>query len=253
MDPEENQFYNSILIVAAILGIIVVYFIVSIIRHQRRNVKQRQERTFAEITMQENERKRIANDLHDSLGPLLSSVKLNINSIDAYAPQDKVIIEKAGKYIDEIIANMRQISYDLLPNTLQRKGLVEAIQEFATNITQKKGLIIDLHLIKNIQTPRGGAIHIFRMLQEIIHNTIKHAHAKTLQIGLSEENGHLLIFTKDDGAGFDVEKYKTESSGLGLKSIESRVEILNGKLSIESKAEKGTSYFIKIPLSQQPQ
>jgi signal transduction histidine kinase len=244
----EREVYESILIIAGILGVIIAYFIISMIRQQRKYRKMQQEKTFAEISMQENERKRIANDLHDSLGPLLSSVKLNINSIDVHNPEDKEVIEKTGRYIDEIIASMRQISYDLLPNTLQRKGLMDAFKEFINNLNNKKGLHIELHLIKDINVPREKEIHIFRMLQEIVHNTLKHAKAKELQLIFTEEDNDLHILTKDNGIGFDVEKYKMESSGFGLKSIESRVEILNGKINIESEPDKGSSFFIKIPL-----
>jgi signal transduction histidine kinase len=87
------------------------------------------------------------------------------------------------------------------------------------------------------------------MIQEIVHNTLKHAQAASLQIGLSEENGHLLFLTKDDGKGFDKEKALAGAHGLGLKSLESRCEILNGILSLESHPGSGTNYFIKIPVS----
>jgi signal transduction histidine kinase len=205
------------------------------------------ERILAGITVQENERKRIAADLHDSLGPLLSAVKLNINSIDIQ-PHDKAVLDKAGRSLDEIIGSLRQISYDLLPNTLERKGLADAVQDFIGHINYKQKTNIQLYVVKEIRVPKEKEIHVFRMLQEIVHNTIKHAGAKNLQIGLSEESGHLLVLTKDDGKGFDVEKVKKGTSGLGLKSLESRCEVLNGILTMESKAGQGTDYFIKIPL-----
>ena len=97
--------------------------------------------------------------------------------------------------------------------------------------------------------PAQQKIALYRICQEAITNTIKHAHAKTLQIGLSEEQGNLLLFTKDDGRGFDIEKQKINVNGLGLKSLQSRVEILNGIYTVESKLNEGTNYFIKIPLS----
>jgi len=98
-----------------------------------------------------------------------------------------------------------------------------------------------------VHVPKEKEIHIFRMIQEIIHNAIKHAKAKNLQIGLSEEDRSLLLLAKDDGIGFDVEKEKKKSRGLGLKSLESRCEILNGVISIESRPGFGTNFFVKIP------
>jgi signal transduction histidine kinase len=210
-------------------------------------MKLQRERILAEITIQENERKRIAADLHDSLGPLLSAVKLNINSI-TIQPEDKEILERAGRSLDEIIGSMRQISYDLLPITLQMKGLTEAVKDFIGHIGFKNSINIQLYVVKDFQVPKQKEIHIFRMLQEIIHNAVKHANAKNMQIGLSAEGNFLLLLTKDDGRGFDVEQVKRGSTGLGLKSLESRCEVLNGTLTMESKPGSGTNYFVKIPL-----
>jgi signal transduction histidine kinase len=243
----QAQILYITVIFSVLITVIIIYFFVSIIRYHRRYVKLQRERILAEITIQENERKRIAIDLHDSLGPLLSAVKLNINSIDIQ-PADQNILDKAGKSLDEIIGSMRQISYDLLPNTLERKGLAEAVKDFVGHLPQTKSINIQIYIVKNIQVPKEKEIHVFRMLQEIIHNTIKHAEAKNLQIGLSEEDNFLLVLAKDDGKGFDFEKEKQRSGGLGLKSLESRCEILNGIISLESKPGFGTNYFVKIPM-----
>lgn len=242
--------FYTILVVSCLITIIIIYFIVSILRYHRQYIRLQKERIFAEITMQENERKRIVTDLHDSLGPLLSTVKLNINSIELHDEDEKEIIQKAGKYLDEIISNIRQISYDLLPNTLERKGLIEALHEFVQQIRANRNILIDIEVEEEFSVPKAKQIHIFRMLQEIMHNTIKHAHAKHLRIVFRVSNQELLIYASDDGLGFDVERRKADSKGLGLKSLESRAEILNAKLSIESKPGSGTGYLIQLPLPQ---
>jgi signal transduction histidine kinase len=250
----ENKILYITLLLSLIISVIIIYFFASIIRYHRRYMKLQREKIFAEITIRENERKRIANDLHDSLGPLLSAVKLNISSVDIEHPSDKEILDKTAGYLDEIIGSMRRISHDLLPNTLERKGLLEAIREFIGQVNVRQGnvkqvLNIQLYVVKEIQVPREKEIHIFRMIQEIVHNTLKHAQAGNLQIGFSEEGGHLLCLTKDDGKGFDKEKVLAASQGLGLRSLESRCEILNGVLSLDSIPGGGTNYFIKIPVS----
>ncbi|HYE54872.1 MAG TPA: ATP-binding protein [Chitinophagaceae bacterium] len=243
-----NNILYTTFIIAALIAIIILFFIISIVRYHRRYIKLQRERIFAEITIQENERRRIATDLHDSLGPLLSSVKLQINSITICDPQDQQIINKAGKHLDEIIGSIREISYNLLPNTLQRKGLPEAVKEFIGHINSKHVLNIRFYQTKELTIPAEKEIHIFRMIQEIVHNTLKHAKAKDLQIALGEENRNVLILTKDDGIGFDIEKARKESAGLGLKSIESRAEIMQGVINMESIPGHGTNYFVKIPL-----
>jgi signal transduction histidine kinase len=228
--------------------VIIVYFIYSIIHYHRRYIQLQKERILAEIVMQENERKRIANDLHDSLGPLLSTVKLNINSITVAGEEEKEIIEKAGKHLDTIIKTIRQISNNLLPNTLDRKGLKEAIREFAHQVTYKNGLKIEIQTEDKLLLEKDKQIHVFRILQEIIHNTIKHAKAKRLKIALESREDSVFIHTIDDGVGFHLAKSKGDATGLGLKSIETRVEILRGSLSIETRPGLGTIYFIQIPL-----
>jgi signal transduction histidine kinase len=245
----EAKILNITLLVSLIIAVIIVYFFVSIIRYHRRYMRLQREKIFAEITIRENERKRIANDLHDSLGPLLSAVKLNISSVDVEHPSDREVLAKTGGYLDEIIGSMRRISHDLLPNTLERKGLLEAVREFINQVNTKQTVNIQLYIVKEIKVPKEKEIHIFRMIQEIVHNTLKHSRAKTLQIGFSEEGGHLLCLTKDDGNGFDKEKVLAGSHGLGLRSLESRCEILNGILTLDSMPGAGTNYFIKIPVN----
>jgi signal transduction histidine kinase len=244
----ENKILYITVLLSLIIAVIIIYFFASIIRYHRRYRKLQREKIFAEITIRENERKRIANDLHDSLGPLLSAVKLNISSVEIDHPTDKEILDKTSGYLDEIIGSMRRISHDLLPNTLERKGLLEAIREFINQVGGKHSLNIQLYVVKEISVPKEKEIHIFRMIQEIVHNTLKHARAQNLQIGFSEENGNLLCLTKDDGRGFDKEKVLASSQGLGLRSLESRCEILNGVLSLDSMPGAGTNYFIKIPV-----
>lgn len=244
----ENRILDITFLFSLIIAIIIIYFFVSIIRYHRRYMRLQREKIFAEITIRENERKRIAADLHDSLGPLLSAVKLNISSVDIEHPEDKVVLDKTAGYLDEIIGSMRRISHDLLPSTLERKGLLEAIREFITQVNVKHAVNIQLYVVKEIRVPKEKEIHIFRMIQEIVHNTLKHAQAGNLQIGFSEEGGHLLCLTKDDGKGFDKEKVLASSQGLGLRSLESRCEILNGVLTLDSMPGAGTNYFIKIPV-----
>lgn len=244
----ETRALNITLVISLLLATIFVYFGVSIVRYHRRYRRLQRKKIFAEITIRENERKRIAGDLYDSLGPLLSAVKLNISSVDTESLADRVVLEKTGRYLDEIIGSLRRISHDLVPNTLERRGLLEAIRELMHQVKTRQPVNIQLYVVKDIKVPKEKEIHVFRMIQEIVHNTIKHADANNLQIGLSEENGHLLCLIKDDGRGFDKEKVLSDSAGLGLRSLESRCEILNGVLTCESTPGAGTNYFIKIPV-----
>ncbi len=244
---EERIVYTTIFL-CSLLAVIITFFITSIIRYHRRYIRLQRERITAEIRLLENERKRIATDLHDSLGPLLSTVKLNIASIEVPDPRDKLVIAKSGRYIDDIVSSMRQISHNLLPNTLERKGLIEAIREFYQLLGQEDNMELHVYAVNPISSRPERDIHIFRIAQEIIHNTLKHAAAKRLEIGFSEDEKELLVLAEDNGQGFDVEKSRRNSRGLGLKSLEIRADILHGAVSIHSAPGKGTRYYIRIPL-----
>ena len=244
---ETKVLYISLGVTLAII-IVIVCFFVSIIRYHRRYMRVQREKILAEITMRENERKQIAGDLYDGLGPLLSAVKLNIASVETESSSDRDLLEKTGGYLDEIIGSVRRISHELLPNTLERKGLLDAIRELINQVRYRQSVNIQLYVVREFRLPKEKEIHMFRMIQEIVLNTIKHANANNLQIGFSEEEGHLLCLTKDDGRGFDKEKVLAESAGLGLRSLQSRCEVLNGVLTLDSMPGGGTNYFIRIPM-----
>lgn len=243
---EERILYITIFL-SSLLGLIIAFFITSIIRYHRRYVRLQRERITAEVRLLENERKRIAGDLHDSLGPLLSSVKLNISSVEVPDVHDQEVIRKSARHIDEIIASMRQISYDLLPIALERKGLIEAVRDFVRHLGREDELEVSVYHMNPISSHPEQDIHLFRILQEIIHNTLKHANASRLDIGFRQEENELLLLVQDNGQGFSVEKAREHSRGLGLKSLETRTDILRGTIHIRSAVGEGTRYYIRVP------
>jgi two-component system, NarL family, sensor kinase len=248
MPSKETEFYQGILIVALLVGIILIYFVIVAITYHRRSMRLHKEKIQAEIDTLENERKRIAADLHDELGPLLSAVKLQINNLETSHPEDKLMISKSSTHIDSIIKKLREISNNLLPNTLVRKGLQRAIEEFTENTKETHKLQIkficeqELHLNSNME------INLYRMIQEIVHNTVKHAKADWLILKLSMDNDRLFLMTSDNGAGFDFFAMRRDNSGLGLRNLQSRAEVMGGELSCNSEPGKGTTYTIEIPL-----
>ena len=194
MGEEEKQFYNAVLVLALLIGVIIAYFIITIIRYHRRYIRLQKDRIHAEIQIQENERKRIASDLHDSLGPLLSAVKLNISSIEVTQPDDQRVIQKTARYLDEIIGSMRQISYNLLPNTLERKGLIEAVREFIAQVSNQQSLQIKLFVVKEAVVPKNKEIHIFRMQLHPFFILLDHGLQVSLQQIFYLENIMVIIF-----------------------------------------------------------
>ncbi len=247
MDTNQTKIYIAILIAAGVLGIILVYFVINIIRQQRKSLGFQKEKLQAEITTLENERRRIASDLHDDLGPLLSAVKLQINSVEVPDPEDQELIERSGLYIDNILTRIREISNNLMPQAI-RKGLVTALKEFIDNLTLGHPFDIRFSHKGEIALTGDRDIHLYRVILEIIHNALKHSQASALDLFIQNENNSLVLEIADNGSGFEFHSINKTGSGLGLKNIVSRVELLKGDLYIETKPGEGTRYRITIPL-----
>lgn len=241
-----DKLFYTVIVTSLLIAIIIIYFVISILRYHRRYIRLQKERIHAEITMQEMERKRIANDLHDSLGPLLSTAKLYIHSIGVSNEEDRRLLERAGVYIDETISGLREISYNLVPGSLSRNGLTDALKEYINRLNTAGVLKIELKIDENINVAKENEVHLFRIFQEIIHNTVKHAKATTLKLIFTNQDNEQVIIAVDDGIGFDQAELKKQAGGLGLKSIESRCEILSATLQLITAKGKGCKYIIKF-------
>lgn len=247
MDSHETKVYIALLIAAGILGIFLIYFIVTIIGHQRRNQALHKEKINAEITTLEKERTRIASDLHDDLGPMLSAVKLLINNVELHSDSDRDTLTKATQYIDEVLLQLRTISNDLMPQSLTRKGLVVAVDEYIRELNDKRKMQIGFEAGENLSLEPLKGIHLYRIIHEVIHNADKHARASSMIIRLNRESEQLILSMKDDGCGFDTRDAMVAQKGLGLRNITSRVETLKGNIYLKSAAGQGTEYTIEIP------
>ena len=248
MDAQETRIFTAVIITALVLGIIITYFIVSIIRHHRKNLELNKLNIIAEITQIEKERARIAHDLHDELGPLLAAVKMKINSFELFEEEDKIEIIKTNSHIDDILKRIREISFDLMPTSLLRKGVATAIKEFVDLLNNNTSIKFYFECENNLQLSEQKSINIYRIVQEIVHNTIKHSKATALRIQLKKIKEKLELQLADNGVGFDFEKESTENIGFGLRSLLRRIEIIGGQMFLDSKIGKGTTYTFEIPL-----
>lgn len=249
MPAQETYLFQQAIIIASILlGIIIIYFFISLIRHQRRNLELYRAKIRAEITTLENERKRIASDLHDDVGPMLSAIKLQINNIDDDPENNELMVQKSTAQIDDIIKRMKDISGNLLPNTLVRYGLNRAVTEYIEKMGEHNSLAISFSAGGDFKLQPDQELNVYRIIQEITHNTLKHAGATRLDISLKKERQKLALRTADNGKGFDIDAQMTRNAGLGLLNLRSRAEMLGAKLSWTSGRGNGTNYIFEIPL-----
>ncbi|MDB5229763.1 MAG: hypothetical protein JWN76_568 [Chitinophagaceae bacterium] len=248
MDTNEAKIYFSLLIAACIFVVILLLFIISLFAQFTKNKQLYKEKINAEITASEKERKIIAEDMHDDIGPLLSAAKLLLSSMDITDENDMKALHNANKYIDEVIANIRRLSNALLPTILTRKGLVSAIKEYCDHIADSGKMKVTTHFFLDKFDFKGMDIHYYRIIQETINNSLKHSKADVINLTMEETPEKLVINIRDNGIGFDYKKNLDKNAGLGLRNILSRVELLRGELFIETAKGKGVHYTIEIPV-----
>jgi two-component system, NarL family, sensor kinase len=239
--------FNVAYIASIIIGIVVIFFISAIVRQQRKVSFWQQARIAAEINTLEAERNRIAGDLHDELGPMLSAIKLQINHLEPEDEIESAVLEKSSIQIDNIIQRFREISYDLLPNTLVRKGFIKATHEYISKLKTLHPLQIDF-TSADFSLIAEREVNLYRVIQEIMQNTIKHARATILNINVIKKDKSIFLQTKDNGIGFNYSEKSLEAKGVGLLSLQSRAQLLGGQLVVHTHPGSGTTFEIEIPL-----
>lgn len=202
------------------------------------------------LETQESERKRIAGDLHDRVGSMLATVKLQVKSAEQLLksanPEMGQQMGGIAKLLDEVTAEVRLISHNMESGVLSRFGLAVALQDLASQLNQTA--LVKINFANHLRdTSLGDKVEVtlYRCCQELVTNAIKHAAATEIDIELNvrEQSVHLMV--ADNGKGFNQGSVK---EGLGMKQIKSRLGILNGKLTIDSHQQSGTTIFIEIPL-----
>jgi signal transduction histidine kinase len=204
---------------------------------------------------QEGERKRIAQDLHDRLGSMLSMVKLHFKSIEdnlqAIRESSLLMYSKANNLLDEACEEVRQIANDLNSGVLNNFGLLAALNSLKDSIEATGQLKIEVFNFgfENKRIEYHMEINIYRIIQELLSNILKHSKASEVSIQLLKKETRLNIVVEDNGVGFDLIQVKKQK-GMGLRNIESRVNSLNGELNIDSGKGGGTTVTIEMPLNK---
>jgi signal transduction histidine kinase len=252
-----------VLVILATIGtfLMVVSFILIYIRNQNKLLQQRQLLQKAQlvhqkellqvvIESQEEERKRIGRDLHDDVGAAISSLRL---IIEMFKPSttDEVyfkFIKSSKDIIDKMMTDVRHISHNLSPTALTYYGLAFAMEEQCTIISQSGKLMVDFtneaaSVLEKLALPVSTAL--YRVLEELLNNTIKHARAGKATLNFSANDNFLIINYSDDGVGADT---KLISNGIGMHNIESRLTVINADYNIVTSPGDGFHIQINYPL-----
>jgi len=214
-------------------------------------LKQQELAMKAVIEAEEAERQRIAKDLHDGVGQMMSAAKMNLSAFEHAASfrsaDERFTFEKIIDLVDESCKEVRAVSHNMMPNALLKNNLAAAIREFINKLDSKALKVhlytegLDERLDSNIETV------LYRVIQECVNNVIKHSGANMVDISMIKEQGEITATIEDNGKGFDTSD-ASKFDGIGLKNIKTRVEYLKGTVEFDSTPGKGTLVAVHVPL-----
>ncbi len=210
-------------------------------------IKSEQQKEILQNTIlaQEKERNRVARDLHDEVSAMLSVVKMNIARIEkkTESSSSKELAGETKIYVDELINQVRRISHALLPPTLEKLGLFYALNELLNRINNSGQFKTECRTIGEIRRFDGKKeLAVFRIIQELLNNSIKHSGALAIIVKCRFAPQYFAVSVSDNGKGFDMKEEL--HTGLGLKNLESRTQILHARFKIKSSPGKGTSAIL---------
>ncbi len=200
------------------------------------------------ITGEEAERKRLARDLHDGLGSMLSSLKIHINKLSDENIENSNI-EKIENQLDNSIKELRQIAQNLMPESLLKLGLETALRDLCIKLSDEKTAVEFQFYANANEISESKQIIIYRIVQELLNNAFKYANAPEILVSINQNENILYLTLEDNGKGFET-KNDSNFNGMGLKNIKNRVDFLKGKLEIESEINKGSVFNIELKINE---
>lgn len=201
---------------------------------------------------QEEERSRLAKDLHDGLGGMLSGVKYSFSSMKdnlVMTPENTQGFERGLDMLDSSISELRRVAHSMMPEALSKYGLNAALKDFCTGINSSGVIKVayQSYGLEDLKTDQSISITIYRIIQELLNNTIRHAAASKAVVQVNKEDNKLLVTVEDDGKGFDTTLLAT-AKGIGWSNIQKRLDYLKASVDIQSSAGKGTAVNIEIEI-----
>ncbi|MCZ8216321.1 MAG: sensor histidine kinase, partial [Cyclobacteriaceae bacterium] len=217
---------------------------------KKRQLEVREAYINATIQSQENERKRVAQDLHDGMGQLIAALSMFMSKLTPTTPTEErmAVVEEAETILKDMHKEVRAVAFNLMPQTLIQHGLIAALQEMAYRLNESGKIKIE---ITSFQIPERMAevkeISLYRILQEWVTNIIKYAKATKVAINLVDNEDEISVTVEDNGVGFNVSALE-KGNGNGWKNMQSRINLLKGSIEIDSRSGRsGTTLLLSIP------
>ena len=246
-----DEWIGVVISVMIIVGVILIRELFQSLKRADMERLRTEKRVInAIINTEENERRRFAKDLHDGLGPILSTVKMSLSALTQRIkdPTGTIILTNTNHLVNEALNTIKEISNNLSPHVLSNFGLASAISTFTTKINQTKAIAIDFKSnMENQRLENDKEVVIYRAVCELINNSIQHSGASRIEIELNKHEKFITLQFYDNGRGFDTTTLSVEDAkGMGLSNIETRVKTVEGVFIVESTPGKGTSALIKM-------
>ncbi|NII26576.1 sensor histidine kinase [Pseudoflavitalea sp. X16] len=221
-------------------------------QQQLKEIEQQQQIQFSQAMLQgeERERRRVAGDLHDGLGGMLAGVKLNLTGLTAPAVAQEADLNKVIGQLDQSISELRRIARNMMPEALLKFGLETALKDLCESMMAENIRISfqSLGIEKNI--PQQKQVTVYRIVQELLTNAIRHAGASDILLQCSQHDDIFFVTLEDNGKGFDT-KLVSQAKGMGLGNVKSRVDYLKGKMDIVSAINEGTTINLELNVAGQ--
>jgi ligand-binding sensor domain-containing protein/two-component sensor histidine kinase len=252
--PWWRTWWSNLIFSFIIIGVLLLAHYFRILYYKK---AQKAQEDFSNklIDSQETERKRIAAELHDSLGQNLLIINNSIKNYNKQINKKNSDLELISSTIKDSISEVREISYNLHPHLLDRLGLKEALNSVINKLSQATNINFKSRIDEvDMLIPENFKIHLFRIVQELLNNVVKHSNATTVNVRIKLVQNHINIIVQDNGKGFVVKSLEDNSmnaDGFGLRNISERAKLLGGELKIESNPGKGTKVILKIVTTNQ--
>ena len=256
----EEQRNQLTLLIAAIVVLIVLsgsgYYLINLRRRRAKAISdqkvadllqtQEMQTAYALLEGQDKERKRVARELHDNLGSTLVTLNMFADSLSSKSkdPAIQDLADRIGKTSMDANETVRQISHSLDSGLLKHFGLKAAVSQLAEAIETAKEIKVETHLSIEDKFDNEIGLEIYRIVQELFNNTLKHAEATGIRVELTQIENSLTLIFEDNGKGFDTQN---SSKGMGLGNLEARSEKLGGELQIDSTPNRGSTFIVDIP------
>ncbi len=266
MDPNSEIALPLFLILCGVLGMLTlaIAIVVFILVYQKRLFAQKEniqkmEREYQKDMLQfsfeaqEAERKRIASDLHDDIGSILSAAKIYVNQLNPSADQDSYqeLKSESTELIDNALVQIRNISHNLFPPNLEHVGFIQACEDLCLRIEKMKKIDVVFDYVEVPRFSKQKELSLYRILQELTNNTLKHAEATKIKLKFRSKGDSFEFYYKDNGKGFDFENKDKAEGGLGMKSIESRANSINASIEINTQIGSGFEFILALDERQE--